>query len=68
MSEDNFPKLETIGADIHLALTVFTILPNSFVSIEGDVSITEEPKSLVEDCLLKKNMGVINGDIFLLSK
>jgi hypothetical protein len=65
VSESNFPKLETIGGDIHLALTAFTILPKSLVSIEGDVYLTEEPKSLVDDCLLKKEMGVLKGDIYL---
>lgn len=46
-------------------MTALTILPKSIVSIEGDVFLTENPKSLVEDCLLKKKMGVIKGDIYL---
>lgn len=27
--------------------------------------LVEEPKSLVADCLLKKQMGIVKGDIFL---
>lgn len=65
MNVNNFPNLETISGDIHLALTAFTILPKSLVSIDGDVFLTENPKSPVEDCLLKKKMGVIKGGIYL---
>ena len=65
VSQQNFPKLETIGGDLHLALTAFTELPKSLITIEGNVFLVEEPKSLVTDCLLKKQLGIIKGDIYL---
>jgi hypothetical protein len=63
--QQHFPKLQTIGGDLHLALTAFTQLPTSLITIEGNVFLVEEPKSLVVDCLLKKQMGIIKGDVFL---
>ncbi len=65
ISQDNFPKLEHIKGDLHLALSGFTKLPHSLISIQGDVYITQEPESLVKDCLDKKRNGIIKGRIFL---
>lgn len=65
VSEDNFPKLETIGGDIHLALSGFTKLPDNLVSIEGNVFIIKEPETLVKSCLDKKKTGIIKGNIYI---
>lgn len=65
MSEASFPKLETVGGDLHLALSGFTKLPDSLLSVTGNVYLTQQPKSLVESCLQKKHAGVIKGNVIL---
>jgi hypothetical protein len=65
VSQENFPKLETIDGDLHIAMTAFTTLPENLISIYGDIYLCEDPKSLLEDCLIKKQIGIIKGDIFL---
>jgi hypothetical protein len=65
VSEKNFPKLETIGGDLHLALSGFTKLPESLISVAGNVYIIQEPDSLVQSCLIKKQIGIIKGNIIL---
>jgi len=65
VNEENFPSLETIGGDIHLALSGFTKLPDNLISIEGDVYIINEPETLAKSCIAKKKSGVIKGNIYL---
>lgn len=65
VSENNFPKLKSIGGDVHLALSGFTKLPDSLESIGGDVFIIQEPASLQKSCIDKKKKGVIKGNVYL---
>ncbi len=65
MSEESFPKLETVGGDLHLALSGFTKLPDSLLSVAGNVYLTQEPESLVKSCLQKKQAEVIKGSVIL---
>lgn len=65
VTQDNFPKLKTIGGDLHLALSGFTRLPESLQSIDGDVFIIQEPDSLVKSCLEKRKKGIIKGSVYI---
>lgn len=65
VTQDNFPKLKKVGGDLHLALSGFTQLPDSLEFIGGDIFLTQEPNSLVKNCLEKKTNGVIKGNIYL---
>lgn len=65
ISENNFPKLKSIGGDVHLALSGFTKLPDSLELIGGNVFIIQEPDSLKKSCIEKKKMGIIKGNVYL---
>lgn len=65
VSQGNFPKLKEVNEDLHLALSGFTKLPDSLEFVGGNVFLTQEPDSLVTDCLQKKKKGVIQGRIIL---
>jgi hypothetical protein len=66
LSEKDFPSLESIGGDMHLAMSGFKLLPQNLKLVEGNIYLSLDlPESLKEDCLIKKNNGIVKGKIYI---
>ena len=66
ISQKNFPLLESVAGDMHLAMSGFEQLPPSLKLVGGNIYLSSElPKTLMDDCMAKKAAGIVKGQIYL---